>query len=141
MLCPGVVEDARQGGNEAVDLGFGDDQRWSQPNHVGRGRVDEVTGVARCGLGGFGVRRCQHDALEQSAAADIVDQRVVDRFNVVPQRLAQNLCAADQVLGRQRPHDGEGRRGTHRVAAEGAAVQAGGEQLRCWADGQDRPDR
>ena len=60
--APGGVEDAGQGGDEAVDLGFGDDQRRRQPDHVGGGRVDQESGVAGGGLGLLGARRGQHHA-------------------------------------------------------------------------------
>ena len=61
------------------------------------------------------------------------------RFDAVPHRLAQHLGAPHQVVVGQHPHHRQRRRGAHRVAAEGAAVQAGRQQIGGGPDGQHAP--
>ncbi len=70
----------------------------------------------------------------------MVDQRVAERLDAMAYRLAQHLCVPDQVFGRQHPQHRQRRRGADRVAAEGAAVQAGRQQFGGRPDGQARTD-
>ena len=90
---------------------------------------------------GLAASERQHDAAQQSAAADVVDQRVTQRLDAVMQRLAEHVGAPDQIVVGQHPQHGERRGRADRVAAERAAVQAGGEQFADAADRQAGADR
>lgn len=90
--------------------------------------------------GVLGPRRGEHHPAQQSAPAHVVDERVTEPLDAVPQRLAHHLGVADQVVGRQHPQHRQRRRGADRIAAEGAAVQTGRHQLGGAPDGQARPD-
>ncbi len=65
---------------------------------------------------------------------------MLQRFDAV-QRLAERLGPSDQVVVGDDPQHGQRRRRAHRVAAEGAAVQARSQQLRGRAGREARADR
>ena len=61
MTSAALSSTSGQRGQEVVDLALGDDQRWGQPNHIGRGGVDEEPGASGCRFDGLGRFGGEHD--------------------------------------------------------------------------------
>ena len=120
---------------------LGDGQGGASRMTSGAGALTRKPAVAGGRLDGLSPLGGEHDPAEQSAAADVVD----------------GGCCSDSMPGatsfreprpvvrgrprRSRPQYGQRRRRTDRVAAEGAAVQAGRQQLRGLAGRQAGADR
>ena len=99
-------------------------ERRGEPHRV---RLDGVDQEARLPGGGGDVGRpvLGEDGGEpEAAAADAVEQRVVDRLDAVGQRLADQLDVIEQVGGLDRVEHREGGGAGDRVAAEGRAMVA-----------------
>ena len=90
-------------------------------------------------LDGLGGSARQHDAAQQPATADVVDQRMPQRLDAVLQRLAEHVGPADQIVVGQHAQDGQRGGRADRVAAERAAVQAGRQQIGGVADAMHAP--
>ena len=107
----------------------------------GAARVDQEPGIARGRLDGLG--RGAVSTMPSSSPRPRTWSTSGWPSDSMPWRsdLPSTLGAADQVVGGQHPQHRQRRRGADRVAAERAAVQAGGQQVGRRTDGEARPDR
>src|SRR5882757_5084104 len=124
-----LTQDAGQHLEKRVRLVVADDQRRGEPYRTGNGRVHQQSGVLSRLLDLRGQRLGEHDTDQQAGTADMIDQRVSQRLDALPQFLALALDVVQQAVGGDGVEHGEGGGAGHRITAEGGAVGARGQQV------------
>ena len=129
-----------QRGQEEVGLPGGQDQRRCQAHRARAGAVDDEPGVEPGGNDAGGDVGVEVESDQQTIAADL--GHAVDFGKAGAQVLPYGPDVGQDILVFKDVQGGEGRRGGHRVAAEGGPVLAGRQQRGSFrAEGHEGTDR